>query len=503
MWPILLKRFKLNDYFVLYICDKYIIDNKISISIYNNFVKSFKLEADDNYAYKVSFDKEKLVENIPKELESLSNKENKAVNDTDKNAKNSVNNLIEINQKSVENNLIDKEIIQHGIDFKLKERHVDRIKKSNPNLEGIEEVKGEDEENYFESSFLEENVKKYVEVIRKHESVKNIDKKIINELRESFKIAKKLQSFKVNFTSGLKVFENEEQINKPEDANMNNEINQSAPKLEIVPIDSRQKLDIEIYYKTLFDTIEEHLLVSQKSGFEEEKKLIFSNLRKEISIFPIIEGISLPNSRIKIIEEEWDRLLDYSKTKNYDLKLDFIEKNIGSTIVINKLFSPPMIGCMIGIIFGISAMNKIVYSTNHYISNITNIIVISYKAYVPLLFMCTGISLIASKGLNINMSFSKFHLLLSFVARAVIVPFLGIGFIALMKNYFGGIIVKDRMFRFAMYIVWALPASPNFIVVVNLVKYFREELSYVLFWHNALVFANLTLILLVYFLTVG
>ncbi len=217
----------------------------------------------------------------------------------------------------------------------------------------------------------------------------------------------------------------------------------------------------------------------------------------------IITGISLPIKRIKVIEEEWNKLEDFCTNNNLKIILDGLDPKISFKIMINKLFSPPILGCIIGIVFGLSSMTNVLFSSNHYITNIVGILTISYKAYVPLLFMCTGVSLIAAKGLNLNTPFSKLHLFLSFVVRAVIVPLLGVGFVYLLRNTYGGIIETDRMFRFAIFVVWILPASPNFVIVVNLVKHFREELGYVLFWHNAFCFINLTIILLIYFLTVG
>ena len=532
LWHIILKKFGLKDYFALLICEKYLDDPKLRVSIYNNFVENFSLEADDNYKFKIILDKEKLTieckvlkEEENKEIE-MNKIENKKFKDKKFIVQESIcNTKINILTKeiipqnnneencSIDNNfknpnIIDPNIIDLGINIHMKELPIDRMKSI---LVTIKDEKAIDNEEYFNTSGFEENVNNYVEKIRKIESVKILDKKIINELRNSFRGAKNFHSFNLNrggSNNNLNIIIEEKKENevKPE-AILNDYIEIKSNFSNETPIiiheNSSNKTEIEIYYKTLFDTIEEHLDEDKKNSFGEYKEQILKNIRKEISTFPIIEGIYIPIKRIRIIDEEWSKLEEYCRKNNFELIMEGLENKISWNVVISKLFSPPIIGCLVGIIFGLSSMKSVLYSTNHYIYNIIGILKITYKAYVPLLFMCTGISLTASKGLSLNTPFSKLHLMLSFLVRAVFIPYLGLVFIYIMKTYYGGIVETDRMFRFAMFVVWTLPASPNFVVVVDLINHFRDELSYVIFWHNMFIFLNLTGILIVYFLTVG
>lgn len=163
--------------------------------------------------------------------------------------------------------------------------------------------------------------------------------------------------------------------------------------------------------------------------------------------------------------------------------------------IINKLISPPIIGCFIGIIIGLSSMKDILFSSNHYIDNVYYVLYNSYKAYVPLLFLGSGVSLISRKGLNINMSFSKFHIILSIIVKGLIFPLIGIEFVKLWVTYYGGDLANDKVLRFAMFIPWALPSSPNFTMIVTILQYYKDEHGLVLMWHNALIFVTLTIML--------
>jgi len=512
LWHIILNKFQLKDYFALFITEKYLSDPTLSVSIYKNFIENFKLEADEKYYYKLMIDKEKFTE---KQLVVEASDLNKELKGTIE-----MKEIVNIEDQKLVKTQPQGDILLHGMDFHLKENTIDKMK-SNLKVE-IDKNKNEEIINYFNSSNVEENMNIFVENMKKHKSVKFLDKKVLSELKQSFDVATKKQSFHlkedyqkmvfqtnpVNTNREDKIYDIEEAIEKVVE-NLGSE--NSKSKIEEEQLDSHRKFLVEtknksqilVYYKTLFDTIEEHLKENQKKAFWEERDKIFENLNKEISKFPIITGISLPKKRIKVIEEEWTKLENFCTKNNFQIILDGLDPKISFKIMINKLFSPPILGCIIGIMFGLSSMTNVLFSSNHFITNVVGILTISYKAYVPLLFMCTGVSLIAAKGLNLNTPFSRLHLFLSFVVRAVIVPFLGVGFVYLLRNTYGGIIETDRMFRFAIFVVWILPASPNFVIVVNLVKHFREELGYVLFWHNAFCFINLTIILLIYFLTVG
>jgi hypothetical protein len=53
LWQVIIKKFGLKDYFALFITQKFLSDSSLSVSIYNNFIENFKLEADENYNYKL------------------------------------------------------------------------------------------------------------------------------------------------------------------------------------------------------------------------------------------------------------------------------------------------------------------------------------------------------------------------------------------------------------------------------------------------------------------
>ena len=554
LWHVVLKKFDLKDYYALLLCEQFIEDPEIRFSVYNNFVENFELIIDEKFCYKLHLKNEKLndiclkdknedskLNKLPENDISLKEKkyetklnvlpETNTVrkeikkdlkmiqfpeNDTDlKNIKED-SKMIELPEiekyiKTEEKDLISNNlqmnsirklsVLDLGINFNLKELRIDKMKSG---LFTGAEKKEVDDGDYFNTSNLEENVNNYVENFKKMESNKYIDNKIINDLRLSLKF-NKLRSWNLKKEENVNNMEEQksidvEVIDQKIIVPNNEEINiVTEPLVENLS----NKIDVEIYYKTLFDTIEEHLNDSQKQAFNEHKDLIFQNLGKDISVFPIIEGISLPMNRINFVEEEWKKLEDYSKKNHLELTIEGTNYTISWKLIVGKIFAPPITSCVLGIMFGISSMTTILFSPNYFISNVIQIISIYHKAFVPLLFTCTGFTLISSKSLSLNSSFNKLHLGLSFLVRALLVPFLGLAFTYLMMKYYGGIVESDRMFRFAMFVVWSLPASSNFLIILNLVRHFREELGYVLMWQNAFCFINLTLIFLIYFSTIG
>ncbi len=173
---------------------------------------------------------------------------------------------------------------------------------------------------------VEENMEIFVENVKRHKSMKVLYKKVISELKQSYYIIMKKQTFyekeeikkmvslsnipvsnKVEKTESHKDIENNKKENFSEMPIFKNNDNQIESERKGI-VDTKSKADIIIYYKTLFDTIEEHIKENQKSSFHEERNKIFENLNKEIPYF-------LPNSlldyRVKI------ELLDFYLPQNH------------------------------------------------------------------------------------------------------------------------------------------------------------------------------------------
>jgi len=217
----------------------------------------------------------------------------------------------------------------------------------------------------------------------------------------------------------------------------------------------------------------------------------------------VVEGICVTDERLNKINNDFQELKGFCDINSLKLDFEDVEFTINFLHILKKMISPPIIGCILGIILGVSNMTNVLYSTNFYITNIVNVVTISYKAYVPLLFLSSGIIMIYGKGVDLNSAFNKYNLYITIALRAVIMPLLGLAFIYLLKVNYGHVVLNDRLVRFAMYMPWILPASPNFTIIVNLLQYYKEELGYVLIWHNALIFIYMTLALWIYFLTIG
>ncbi len=180
-------------------------------------------------------------------------------------------------------------------------------------------------------------------------------------------------------------------------------------------------------------------------------------------------------------------------------KMITLEVPVSVKIILSKIHSPPVIGCFLGLLIGMSGLREVLFSTNHYISNIIDCIQIITKATVPFLYVNLGISILAIKNLNpLNTPLDKRYIILSFIHRNIVIPSIGLFYIYLWKTYYGGMVLASKVFRISMFMPFCLPCSTVVSVVCNLVKYFQEESGFILFAHTITMFFNLTVLYLIY-----
>ena len=166
-----------------------------------------------------------------------------------------------------------------------------------------------------------------------------------------------------------------------------------------------------------------------------------------------------------------------------EFKLETNEIPLSISIILNKVHSPPIIGCILGLLIGMSGMREILFSTNHYIYNIVNGIQIVTKSAVPYLYIAVGISMLSINGINyMNTPITKKYIIISFFHRFLIIPAIGLLWVYIWKTFFGGIVASSKVFRISIFIPFCLPSTGTVVVIVNIVKYFGDETGLIMLY---------------------
>ena len=257
------------------------------------------------------------------------------------------------------------------------------------------------------------------------------------------------------------------------------------------------------YYIKFLKIIEENVSKNKLQEFLLEKSEIMKNLYDLPPKFPIVRCAEINRDNVGIVDEIWEDYLIAIKKLNPEFGLHSTRMNADIFLVINKIHSPAVVGTILGLFVGISGMRDVLFSTNHYISNLVEGILILTKTTVPLLYISVGISFVTINGINLGIPVTKKHILLSFLVRFLIVPGFGLLWTYIWTNYFGGMIKESKVFRIALFIPFCVPSSANMVVIVNLLKYFIEESNLILVAQNISLLITLTILYLIYFITVG
>jgi len=262
--------------------------------------------------------------------------------------------------------------------------------------------------------------------------------------------------------------------------------------------------DVEKYYILAFIFIENFINEDKVLLFEEEQCKIIKNLKEFPPKFPIVKSIELSAEKIKIIDQEFEEFEKKIKIVNENFTFKPKHTTISLSLLISKLLSPPIVGCFLGLLIGISGMRDILFSKNHYISNVVEGLYVVTRANVPFLYVVLGISMLSVKNINFsNTPISTKYVLLTFLVRFVILPGFGLLYVYLWKVYFGGIVAESKVFRASMFIPFCLPCAATVVIVVNLLDILKEETSLVLFIQNTTMVITLTIWYLIYFVVIG
>jgi predicted permease len=262
--------------------------------------------------------------------------------------------------------------------------------------------------------------------------------------------------------------------------------------------------DVERYYQKVFGFVEKHFNEQKATEYNEFKLTTMKSIFDFPPKFPVARNITITNNVVKVIEEEWIKLEKMMKKINPDFKLITVKYSLSLMLILKEFHSPPIVSHILGLIIGMSGLREIMFSSNHYISNLLDGLNIMVLPTVPLLYLALGIFMISVKNVNrLNTPLSKRYLVLSFVHRLIIMPAIGLLYVYLWETYFGGIVAASKVFRISVFIPWCLPCAVTAVVIINMVKFFTEETGIILFAHNSSIIVTLTILYSVYYVVIG
>jgi len=257
------------------------------------------------------------------------------------------------------------------------------------------------------------------------------------------------------------------------------------------------------YYEKIFRIVENNLDSARFDEFLVEKSEVMKNLYDIPPRFPIVRGIEINRVNLKDVESIWNDYLIAIKNLNNDFQLNSNHMVSDIMLIINKIHSPAVTGTILGLLIGVSGLRDILFSTNHYLSNLNEGILILTKATVPFLYVSVGVSFVSVKGLNLGIPVNYKHIIISFLIRFIIVPGFGIFWTWMWTSYYGGMLQASKVFRIALFIPFCVPSSANMVVIVNIIRYFIEEANIILVFQNLSLIVTLTILYVVYFITIG
>jgi predicted permease len=260
--------------------------------------------------------------------------------------------------------------------------------------------------------------------------------------------------------------------------------------------------NIQIYYDRVFQIIEEDLNTAAKSDYGIEKNRIVHNLQDFPTKFPIVRSFHVDTEILKEVNQEFANYELAIKSLIPEFKLtEYTRKSI--VFILGKVYYPPIIGCFLGLLIGLSGMRDILFSENHYLKNFFDICSVVTVVNVPFIYVTAGFAFAALKGINRDMILTKKDMLMGVVIRFLILPCIGLLWVYIWTTYYGGIVLESKVVRLSIFIPFCLPISPLIVVFLNIVNFYLEETAYQMLVQHIAAPALLTVMLLVYFITLG
>ena len=167
--------------------------------------------------------------------------------------------------------------------------------------------------------------------------------------------------------------------------------------------------------------------------------------------------------------------------------------------IILRIISPPVVGCVTGVIIGLSTPVKNAFFSTWgeqvFIKTLSNVGAIT----VPLANMLLGCKLASGFTFTKDMNLRIIDLIAGIFIRLVIMPLIGLGYMKLI--FLTGIrqIKDNKVLAFVMYTYWFVPPSVLFISLFVMLKHYMKEMALLQFWTNVLTIGTVPAFIIAYF----
>lgn len=235
--------------------------------------------------------------------------------------------------------------------------------------------------------------------------------------------------------------------------------------------------------------------------FQKEALEVKDNINSSlVPKFIPIDSMNFTNHDKLVLEKIWVEFIKETQKYNIEIKLNITEVKLSLKFILDQLVNPPVISCILGVFIGVSGLRDVLFSDNHHITNLYNVFNIASKPLIPLMCVNAGFAIINAPKLNLNFSITRTQLIISYVTWLIVFPIIGYCIILLFTEIYGGLIETSKVFRYCIFISYALPCSTNLVILFSIVNnYYLKEYSYILNRETISMFITQTLLLLVFF----
>ena len=258
------------------------------------------------------------------------------------------------------------------------------------------------------------------------------------------------------------------------------------------------------YYEKCFKVIDDNLNLDLKDEYEKRKEKILLDLNSTPQKLPFIRSVKVNDEIYEFLKKNFRKENDELISINDLYKFKPEKTKIEITFILNKIITPPIVSLLIGIIMVISKTRLIIFNSNNiYWNNIIDGLNIIINNYTPLMIGLMGSLCYNANKDNTYIIASKEHVIVILLIKFLILPFLGILYIYIWKEFYGGIVKESVAYRLIMFSNWCLPSPANMTLLVNIVHYFGDEFGYLIVITTLFCIIGLTFLHLIYFVLVG
>lgn len=237
---------------------------------------------------------------------------------------------------------------------------------------------------------------------------------------------------------------------------------------------------------------------------KQKDEMIENVTQPAIPKFFAVDSMKIDINGKNQLDECWEKLVLDAKKHNIEVKLTTKEVIISPSFVISQVMNPPVISCLLGIFLGVSGLREVIFSENHYIKNCYFIYRVISGSFIPLVCVNAGYALVNSPKINLNFSITKLQIGVSYLLWLVVFPIIGYCVLLLFDVIYGNLISTSKVFRYSIFIPYALPATANLVILLNIVgNYYLNEYAYILSSETKSVFISQTLLLVIFFVIEG